>query len=55
MEDYRNAGGRKVPFHVTIYQNGAKTTEFVWEEIVFDTPVDPAIFEKNKPQPAKEA
>ena len=52
MEDYRDAGGRKVPFHVTVYQNGAKTNEFVWEEIVFDTPVDPAIFEKNKPQPA---
>ena len=55
MEDYRDAGGRKVPFHVTVYQNGAKTNEFIWEEIVFDTQIDPAIFEKNKPQPAKEA
>ncbi len=52
MEDYRNIGGRTVPFHVTVYQNGAKTTEFFWEEIQYDVPVDPAIFEKNRPQPA---
>ena len=49
MDDYREVSGRKVPFHLKLYQNGALTNEFTWEEINYDVKIDPAIFEKNRP------
>ncbi|MBN2184677.1 MAG: hypothetical protein JW746_05070 [Candidatus Krumholzibacteriota bacterium] len=50
MDDYRTVSGRKVPFHLRLYQNGALTNEFKWEEISYDVNIDPGIFEKNRPQ-----
>jgi hypothetical protein len=49
FEDYRKDDGRMVPFHVTVYDAGKKTNEFVWEEIKFDGTLDDAIFEENRP------
>ncbi|MFA4947477.1 MAG: hypothetical protein WC674_03080 [Candidatus Krumholzibacteriia bacterium] len=49
FEDYRKDDGRTVPFHVTVYDAGKKTNEFVWEEITFDGKLDDAIFEENRP------
>jgi hypothetical protein len=51
--DYRATGGLKVPFRLTVYQNGAVSAEYVWEEIKFDEPVDDKMFEKDRP--AKQA
>ena len=41
--------GRMVPFHVTVYDAGKKTNEFLWKEITFDEKLDDAIFEENRP------
>jgi hypothetical protein len=53
--DYRSLNGHVVPFHVTIYENGAMVEDFVWEEVTFDEPIDDAIFEEHRPPPKKEA
>jgi len=49
FEDYRKDDGRMVPFHVVVYDAGKKTNEFVWEKIIFDTKLDDAIFEEDRP------
>jgi outer membrane lipoprotein-sorting protein len=49
FDDYRAVGGRLVPFHVTVYDAGKKTNEFLWREVEFDVPVDDALFEENRP------
>jgi hypothetical protein len=49
FEDYRKDDGRMVPFHVTIYDAGKKTNEFIWDEVAFGVALDDAIFEENRP------
>ena len=49
MDDYREVSGRKIPFRIRHFNNGALTDEYKWDEISFDIEIDPAIFEKNKP------
>jgi hypothetical protein len=46
---YRKTSGPKVPFRVTVYQNGKKVEERIWKEIKFDQEIDPAIFREDKP------
>lgn len=55
LGDYRRAGELKVPFRVTVYQNGAVSAEYVWNEIVFDEPIDDAKFEEYRPPKTPEA
>ena len=55
MDDYREVSGRKVPFHLKLYQNGVLSNEYVWEEISYDVKIDPAIFEKNRPAEQEDA
>lgn len=55
LGDYRETGGLKVPFRVTVYQNGAVAAEYVWEKIEFDTPIDDAKFEEYRPAKKPEA
>lgn len=50
--DYRQAESLKVPFRMTVYQNGAVSADYVWESIAFDEPIDEAIFEENRPKKA---
>ena len=49
LEDYREIQGRRFPFHVTVYDAGKKTNEFLWKEITFDAKLDDAMFEENRP------
>ena len=49
LEDYSDVSGHRMPFHVTIYDGGKKTNEFLWREITFDEALDDAIFEENRP------
>lgn len=51
LDDYRTVGGRMVPFHVVTYENGKKSSEYVWEAIKFDEPIDDAVFEEYRPPP----
>jgi hypothetical protein len=47
--DYRDVDGMMVPFAMTVYQGGAVSAEYTWETIVFDQPIDDAVFEENRP------
>jgi len=47
--DYRKVEGRLLPFRVTVYDEGARSSEFLWSEVVFDKPIDDATFEENRP------
>jgi hypothetical protein len=49
FDDYRQIQGREVPFHVTVYDRGKKTGEFLWNSVAFDEKLDNAIFEENRP------
>ena len=49
LEDYRDVSGHSVPFHITVYDAGKKTNEFLWREITFDEKLDDAMFEENRP------
>jgi hypothetical protein len=49
LEDYREAQGHRVPFHVTVYDAGKKTNEFLWQNIKFDEKLDDAIFDEDRP------
>ncbi|MDD4858034.1 MAG: hypothetical protein PHD74_07995 [Candidatus Krumholzibacteria bacterium] len=49
LEDYRKTQGRRVPFHVTVYDAGKKTNEFLWQTVKFDEKLDDAIFEEYRP------
>jgi len=50
MEDYREVAGLKVPFHITGYHGGVKATEYTWEDVSFDKPIDDALFEEDRPK-----
>jgi len=52
FEDYRKTGSLKVPYHVTVYTDGRKTEEYIWESIEFDGKIDPAVFEEDRPAAA---
>jgi hypothetical protein len=49
LEDYRDVKGHAVPFHITVYDGGKKTNEFLWREITFDERLDDAMFDENRP------
>ena len=49
LDDYRRIGERLVPFHVTVYADGAKAEEFQWESVTFDETIEDAVFEENRP------
>ncbi len=51
--NYTKTGGMKLPFHITVYQNGRKSEEFMWEAITFNERIDPSVFEEDRP-PARE-
>ena len=51
FDDYRKTRGVKMPYHVTVYQGGNKSAEYVWEEIVFNETIDDAIFDEYRPPP----
>lgn len=52
--DYRESGGRLVPFHEVTWSDGRKIREMVWESIEFDVEIDPEVFERNRPEPLEE-
>ncbi|MFQ6104535.1 MAG: hypothetical protein ACE5OP_09615 [Candidatus Glassbacteria bacterium] len=47
--DYRKTGDILAPYHVTVYRNGEKSEEYVWQVIKFNEEIDPAIFEEDRP------
>lgn len=50
MSDYRRTGGLLVPFHVEVSEpQSGVTTEYLWDEILFDVEVDDAIFDEYRP------
>jgi outer membrane lipoprotein-sorting protein len=55
FDDYRNTDGRLVPFHVTVYDDGQKSNDFLWSEVLFDQKIDDSIFEENRPPQPPEA
>jgi hypothetical protein len=50
--DYRETNGPRTPFQVTVYEDGSKSAEYVWEEVKFGEPIDDAIFEEYRPKVA---
>jgi hypothetical protein len=54
LDDYRKTSGIKMPYHVTVYENGAKTAEYTWDEITFDAEIDDAVFEEHRPENTEE-
>jgi hypothetical protein len=53
FSDYRAVGPLTVPFKTTVYENGAAAAEYVWESILFDEPIDEAVFEEYRPPKAE--
>jgi len=49
FEDYRNVQGHAMPFHVTVYDKGRKSSEFQWKSIAFDEKLDDSMFEEERP------
>jgi hypothetical protein len=49
FEDYRNVQGHHMPFHITVYDEGRKSSEFQWKTITFDEKLDDSMFEENRP------
>ena len=48
--DYRETGGLMVPFRIEVLEPQAgMSTEYIWEEILFDVEIDDSIFEENRP------
>jgi len=41
--------GLKLPFRVTVYENGAESAKYVWDEMKFDVPLADELFEEQKP------
>ncbi len=54
LEDYRSIDGRMVAFHVVTYEDGKVSSEYVWETVKFDEPIEDAIFEEYRPPPEDE-
>jgi len=50
FEAYDKVGGVKLPFRLTIYQNGALSSQYVWKEITFDQPIADELFEESRPK-----
>jgi hypothetical protein len=46
---YSEVGGLQRPFRITVYQNGAETARYVWDEIKFDVPLADGLFEEHRP------
>ena len=42
-------GDLKKPHRVTVYQDGAMTADYRWEEFKFDVPLDDGLFEEQRP------
>jgi hypothetical protein len=42
-------GKLKRPYRVTVYQNGAVSAEYRWEEFEYDLPLDDGLFEEHRP------
>lgn len=55
MEDFRDVGGVKMPFHVIAYDQGRRSNEQLWNEIGFGDKLDDAMFEENRPPIETEA
>jgi hypothetical protein len=51
FDDYRPVDGITMPFHITLYEEGRKASEYAWESITLDAPIDDAIFEEYRPEP----
>jgi hypothetical protein len=49
FSDYRQVDRLAVPFKMTVYENGAVEADYVWENILFDEPIDEAVFEEYRP------
>jgi hypothetical protein len=49
FDDYRKDGARMTPFHVSVYDAGKLTNEFLWKEVSYDVEIDDAIFEEYRP------
>ncbi len=54
LEDFREVNGYLYPFRQTVYTDGAKYSEVIWEDISFDVNIDDSIFEENMPEPEPE-
>jgi len=54
LEDYKKTGRLMMPYHVTVYQNGAMTVEYQWEKISFNKEIDNTIFEEYRPKQEEE-
>jgi hypothetical protein len=55
LEDYKKVQGIAVPYHLTVYENGARTSEYMWDKIDFDNKVDDSVFDEGRPPAADEA
>jgi hypothetical protein len=53
-EDYRPVNGYLVPFHETMYVNGMKNREMIWQTIEYNVDIDKAEFEKNRPKASEQ-
>lgn len=49
FSDYREVGGIRMPFRMTVYRDGAVSAEYVWKTTVLDEPIDDAVFEEYRP------
>lgn len=49
LDDYRKVSGHRVPFHVVVYDNGVLSSDFRWNEVLFDVEIDDAIFDEYRP------
>lgn len=49
FQNYENVRGHRMPFHVLVYDNGRKASEYQWKAITFDEKLDDAIFEEDRP------
>jgi hypothetical protein len=49
MSMYREVNGRMTPFHVQVIEQTGVTTEYIWDEIEYDVPIDDEIFEEFRP------
>ena len=49
-EDFRSVKNHFLPFHLTVYEDGRKTQEFIWEKIEFDSSIPDSVFLENQPE-----
>jgi len=54
LEEFREVNGYMYPFRQTVYAQGAKYSEVLWDDISFDVKIDNAVFEENMPEPEPE-